>query len=84
MQTLKTELTTEQAELESVEAERNSILRRIPNPIADDVPVGKTDEDNVVLEYVNPKPEFDFEPKPHWEILEELGYLDQERAVKLS
>ena len=84
MQTLKQDLSTAQDELQQVEHEWMSIVRRIPNPIADDVPVWKTDEENVVLEKVNPKPEFSFEPQPHRDILEKLWYLDQERAVKLS
>ena len=55
----------------------------IPSPASDDVPVG-TEEDNQVIEYRGEKRTYDFEPKPHWEILEAKGYLDQERAVKLS
>ena len=72
MQELKESLATKQTQLQQTEQEWNEILRRIPNLIADDVPVGKTDEDNQVLEYCNPKPEFSFEPKTHRELLESL------------
>ncbi|BAT71233.1 seryl-tRNA synthetase [Thermosulfidibacter takaii ABI70S6] len=59
-------------------------LSRIPNLVHDSVPVGKSDEDNVVVREWGEPREFDFEPKPHWEIGEKLGILDFERAAKLS
>ncbi|MEO0166967.1 MAG: serine--tRNA ligase, partial [candidate division WOR-3 bacterium] len=56
----------------------------IPNIPHESVPVGKDSEDNVVVrEWGKPK-EFDFEPKPHWEIGEMLGILDFESAAKIS
>lgn len=59
------------------------ILLSIPSPASSDVPVG-TEEDNQVIKLVGEKQTFDFDPKPHREILEAKGYLDQERAVKIS
>jgi seryl-tRNA synthetase len=59
-------------------------LARIPNLTRDEVPAGKSEEDNVVVKTWGEKPKFDFEPKPHWEIGESLGILDLERAAKLS
>ena len=59
-------------------------LARIPNLTRDEVPAGKSEEDNVVVKTWGEKPKFDFEPKPHWEIGEALGILDLERAAKLS
>ena len=41
----------------------------IPSPASADVPVG-TEDDNQVIEYRGEKRTYDFEPKPHWEILE--------------
>ncbi len=56
----------------------------IPNIPHESVPVGKDSEDNVVVrEWGNPR-EFDFEPRPHWEIGEMLGILDFESAAKMS
>ena len=48
------------------------------------VPVGKTPEDNVEVRRWGAPPKFDFTPKPHWELGEQLGILDLERATKLS
>ncbi len=59
-------------------------LAGIPNLTRDEVPVGKSEEDNVTVKTWGEKPHFDFTPKPHWEIGEQLGILDLERAAKLS
>lgn len=59
-------------------------LSRIPNLTRDEVPTGLSEADNPALKFWGEKPQFDFEPKPHWEIGEALGILDQERATKLS
>ena len=64
--------------------EMQQALARIPNLTRDEVPVGKSEEDNVVVKTWGEEPTFDFTPKPHWEIGEALGILDLERAVKLS
>lgn len=60
------------------------MLATIPNPPLPEVIIGKDDSENQVAEYIGKKPEFSFEPKPHRELLEAKGYLDSERAVKLS
>jgi len=57
-------------------------VSNIPNP--ESVVVGKDDSENVVLRYEGTKPTFDFEPKEHWEIAENLGLLDMERGAKVS
>jgi seryl-tRNA synthetase len=59
-------------------------LARIPNLTRDEVPSGKSEEDNVVTKTWGEIPVFDFTPKPHWELGESLGILDLERATKLS
>lgn len=73
-----------QAQINEAQQEFQHILLHIPLPALDDVPVGVSDQENVVIEEVGTKPTFDFTPRPHREILEEVGLLDQERAVKLS
>lgn len=64
--------------------EMQQALARIPNLTRDEVPEGKSEEDNVVVKTWGEKPAFDFAPKAHWEIGEALGILDLERAAKLS
>jgi len=61
-----------------------SLLERIPNVPAASVPVGKSEHDNVEVCSWGAKPQFDFEPKPHWDLGEQLGVLDMERAAKIS
>ena len=66
------------------ETRLHQMLAGIPNIPHDSVPVGKTPEDNVEVRRWGTPPNFDFRPKPHWEIGERLGMLDFERAAKLS
>jgi seryl-tRNA synthetase len=67
-----------------LEQEMRSVLAGIPNMPHDSVPVGKSAEDNVEVRRWGAPPQFNFTPKPHWELGEQLGILDLERAVKLS
>ncbi len=62
----------------------SKVLVGIPNLPHASVPVGRSAADNVEVRRWGSPPEFDFVPKPHWEIGEELGVLDLERAVKLT
>ncbi|NPA14952.1 MAG: serine--tRNA ligase [Deferribacteres bacterium] len=59
-------------------------LAQVPNLVHDSVPVGSSEEDNVVVRVWGEPREFGFEPKPHWEIAEDLDIIDFERAAKLS
>ncbi|RYC17464.1 serine--tRNA ligase [Ciceribacter ferrooxidans] len=67
-----------------VSAELADALSRIPNIPLDDVPVGKDEHDNVVKRVVGEKPGWNHAAKEHYEIGEALGYMDFERAAKLS
>lgn len=69
---------------EEYETRLKQILSGIPNLPHESVPVGKTAEDNVEVRRWGAPPKFDFPPKPHWELGEQLGVLDLERAVKLT
>ena len=76
----------EQFEQRVAEADEKfkSILQGVPNLPHDSVPVGKSSDDNVEVRRWGTAPKFDFTPKPHWELGEQLGVLDLERAAKLS
>jgi len=56
----------------------------VPNILEDDVPVGEDENDNVEIRKVGEPPKFNFKPKEHHEIAQNLGILDFERAAKLS
>jgi seryl-tRNA synthetase len=60
------------------------ILAGIPNLPHASVPIGDSAEQNVEVRRWGAPPQFDFTPKPHWDLGAELGILDLERAVKLT
>lgn len=81
---LKDTLPAAEEEERQLTAELNDALSRIPNIPLDDVPVGKDEHDNVVARVVGQKPTWNHKPFEHFEIGEGLGYMDFERAAKLS
>ena len=60
------------------------LMKQIPNLALASVPVGASEADNIVIRQVGQKPEFDFQPKPHWELGVALNIIDNERAAKVS
>src|SRR5215813_12238583 len=66
------------------DARLREILTALPNLPHSSVPVGKDADANVEVRRWGTAPKFDFTPKPHWEIGEQLGILDFERGAKLS
>src|SRR5438552_3771841 len=66
------------------EEELRDIMARIPNIPHASVPVGTSAEQNAEVRRWGAPPKLDFTPKPHWELGEQLGVLDMERAAKLS
>lgn len=81
---IKETLPAAEEEERALSAELNDQLSRIPNVPLDEVPVGKDEHDNVVTRIVGERPRWNHAPKEHFEIGEALGYMDFERATKLS
>lgn len=72
-------------EAETLQDKLRHELLNIANMPADDAPDGLTEDDNVVIRVENLQTEYgDHQRVPHWEIGEELGILDVDRAVKMS
>lgn len=71
-------------ELRTVEESLQTILFSIPNIPHDSVPVGETEDDNIEVRKWGEQPAFSFEPKPHWDVADELKILDFERAGKVT
>ena len=72
-------------ELEDIKNdELNGILKNLPNLPSNDVPVGLDENSNVEIKKWGSPPNFDFKPKNHYEIGENLGLMDFELASKLS
>lgn len=69
---------------EEIEATLRDLLLRIPNLPDETVKEGKDPSDNIEVKRWGEPPQFDFEPKPHWEIGEKLGILDFERGAKIT
>ncbi|MBD3184391.1 serine--tRNA ligase [Candidatus Poribacteria bacterium] len=68
----------------SLDESIREITLGLPNMLHSSVPIGADPSENVVVRTWGEKPEFDFEPAPHWEIGETLGILDFERGAKLA
>src|SRR5271163_2783845 len=81
---LREQIQTREKIAADLDARLRDILTGIPNMPHAGVPVGHSAEENVEVRRWGAPPEFDFTAKPHWEIGEQLGVLDLERAVKLT
>ncbi len=71
-------------ELKLVEEELAKLLMTVPNFPHPTTPIGKSEDDNVQIRTWGNPLEFDFTPKSHWDLGEELGILDFERAAKIT
>ncbi|MFF2484290.1 serine--tRNA ligase [Paenibacillus sp. NPDC058071] len=71
-------------EIRVIEAQVEQLMLAIPNLPHESVPVGASEEDNVEIRRVGDQPTFDFEPKAHWDLAQELNILDFERAGKVT
>lgn len=67
-----------------IDQELRTLLSGIPNVPHQSVPVGHSAEENQEVRKWGAPPQFSFTPRPHWELGEQLGVLDLERATKLS
>jgi seryl-tRNA synthetase len=81
---LKEKIARADERVTSCDAKLRDFLTNIPNLPDDSVPVGKSEADNAEVRRWGTPPKFDFTPKPHWELGEELGVLDLERAAKIT
>ncbi len=78
----KEEIKKLEKELKKMEGKFKELMYKIPNLAFDDVPLGKDENDNVILYEVGERPKFSFKPKDYLEIVKEK--IDLERAAKTS
>jgi len=71
-------------DLDQVETRIRANLMSLPNIPLSSVPFGDDETDNRLLRSWGELPQFDFIPKPHWELAQELGIIDFERGAKLA
>jgi seryl-tRNA synthetase len=81
---LREQIQTLEKTATDLDARLRDMLLGIPNLPHASVPVGHSAEENVEVRRWGSPPKLDFTPKPHWELGEQLGVLDLERAVKLT
>ena len=84
MKEVSAKIKTFDDELKIVEEEFATLLMTIPNLPHPTTPVGKSEEENVIVRSWGSLPEMAFEPKPHWDLAEDLDILDFERAAKIT
>ena len=81
---IKLELAEREGYLGNADAAYVKLLKQVPNMPTDDVPIGASEDENVEVKVVGDIPQFDFEPKNHYEIAGAKGWLDKERAAKVA
>jgi seryl-tRNA synthetase len=81
---IKEQLSVIESSLKEADDQFVKHLKEVPNMALDDVPVGASEDENVVAKKVGTPKIFDFEPKNHAEIAEAKGWIDKERAAKVT
>lgn len=81
---IKIQLAEREGYLTDTESQYVDLLKQVPNMPLDDVPVGASEDENVIAKTWGEQPTFDFEPKNHWQIAEPRGLIDKDRAAKVA
>lgn len=84
MRELSDQVKAAEAEAARLRAEVDRLLLEIPNLFHQSVPLGKSEDDNVVIREWGEQRKFDFTARPHYELGEDLGILDLQRAARVS
>lgn len=84
MKKLSSDIKNLDSKLNEIDEQYRLMLLSVPNTPNTKVPYGVDDSDNEVMRVVGEPTRFDFEPKAHWDIGEDLEILDFERAAKIS
>lgn len=81
---IKEQISKIEKDLAPVKEEYTDLMYRVPGVPFDEVPIGKSDEENVEIKRVGTIPTFDFEIKDHVELAEGLDLIDIPRGVKIA
>jgi len=81
---IKADLVEKETALNATEDEFLTLFKKVPNMATADVPVGASEDENVVAKTVGETTQFDFAPRNHADIANERGWLDKERAAKVA
>ena len=81
---LKDKISKIEEVLNPLQEEFEDLMLRVPAPTLEEVPVGESDADNVEIRKVGEIRKFDFTPKAHYELGEELDLMDFSHASKIA
>ncbi|HSX31653.1 MAG TPA: serine--tRNA ligase [Candidatus Saccharimonadales bacterium] len=81
---IKAELATAETTFTGVDEQYQKLLRAVPNMPLDYVPIGATEDENVVVKTVGEPTHFDFTPKHDYQLGNDLDLIDKERAAKIA
>lgn len=81
---IKEELAVHEQQLAALEVQVLELHKAVPNMAHADVPVGATEDENVVVETIGEPTAFTFEPRNHYQIAEQRSWIDKERAAKVA
>ena len=81
---IKIELAELEESLGLVEHDVLTLQKKVPNMAASDVPVGASEDENVIAKVVGEPTKFNFTPRNHYEIAEQRDWIDKERAAKVA
>lgn len=84
MKKVSDEITNLDIEVKKIDEKLHNIVSRIPNLVSDETPSGSDENENIEVRRIGEIREFGFEPKAHWDLVEELDIVDFERAAKVS
>ncbi len=71
-------------QVRQVDKSLTGLVATIPNIPAEITPIGKNEDENVVLRTVGQPKDFDFTPQPHWDLGPKLGILNFDQGVKIT
>jgi seryl-tRNA synthetase len=80
----KSDLTIMDEKVKDLNLKLNNLLIELPNSLEDDVPEGKSEDENQFIKSWGEKPQFSFNPLDHVQIGEKLNQMDFKRGVKIS
>lgn len=81
---IREEIRKYEESIREIDEQLGDLLLRVPNIPQPSVPVGKSEDDNIVIRTCGELPDFDFKPAPHWELGEKLDIIDFERGARIS
>lgn len=84
MKKVSDEITNLDVEVKEIDEKLQDIICRIPNLVSDETPSGEDESENIEIRRIGEIRNFGFEPKAHWDLVEELDIVDFERAAKVS